>query len=163
MVWLQGTPSILPGLPSWCNWGFVIFVAYSAYYLFIAGPVVGGLVDVLYTLLYLAAKCFVDRYTMPSKEIENGKPQTSSAKFVWQISLLTNVIGWYLQIHPGHAIFEGRKPALLDSFGQSLVLAPLFVFYELFFWMGFLPDVRDQVTAAIAVTQASWVTPAPSL
>jgi 2-hydroxy fatty acid dioxygenase len=41
-----------------------------------------------------------------------------------------------MQIHPGHAVFEGRKPALLDSFVQSLVVAPLFVFLELLFALG---------------------------
>jgi hypothetical protein len=36
----------------------------------------------------------------------------------WNWALLVHVFSWYMQIHPGHAILEGRKPALLDSLGQ---------------------------------------------
>jgi uncharacterized membrane protein YGL010W len=36
----------------------------------------------------------------------------------WQWALLVHVFSWYMQIHPGHAILEGRKPALLDSLVQ---------------------------------------------
>lgn len=33
-------------------------------------------------------------------------------------ALGVQVFSWYMQIHPGHAILEGRKPALLDSLVQ---------------------------------------------
>jgi hypothetical protein len=33
-------------------------------------------------------------------------------------ALAVQVVSWYMQIHPGHAVFEGRKPALLDSLAQ---------------------------------------------
>jgi hypothetical protein len=36
----------------------------------------------------------------------------------WKWALLVHVFSWYMQIHPGHAILEGRKPALLDSLVQ---------------------------------------------
>lgn len=36
----------------------------------------------------------------------------------WQWSLLVQAFSWYMQIHPGHAVLEGRKPALLDSLAQ---------------------------------------------
>jgi hypothetical protein len=36
----------------------------------------------------------------------------------WQWALLVHVLSWYMQIHPGHALLEGRKPALLDSLVQ---------------------------------------------
>lgn len=36
----------------------------------------------------------------------------------WAWALVIHVLSWYMQIHPGHAILEGRKPALLDSFFQ---------------------------------------------
>jgi hypothetical protein len=36
----------------------------------------------------------------------------------WKWALLVHVLSWYMQIHPGHAILEGRKPALLDSLVQ---------------------------------------------
>jgi uncharacterized membrane protein YGL010W len=48
----------------------------------------------------------------------------------WQPALAVHILSWYMQIHPGHGVFEGRKPALMDSFVQSLVTAPLFVWFE---------------------------------
>jgi uncharacterized membrane protein YGL010W len=43
-------------------------------------------------------------------------------------ALGVQVVSWYAQIHPGHAIFEGRKPALLDSLLQvCLFVCLLFV------------------------------------
>jgi hypothetical protein len=36
----------------------------------------------------------------------------------WKWALVVHVLSWYMQIHPGHAILEGRKPALLDSLVQ---------------------------------------------
>lgn len=34
-------------------------------------------------------------------------------------ALAVHALGWYMQIHPGHAVFERRKPALLDSLSQA--------------------------------------------
>lgn len=36
----------------------------------------------------------------------------------WAWVTATFVLGWYAQIHPGHMMLEGRRPALLDSFFQ---------------------------------------------
>ncbi len=36
----------------------------------------------------------------------------------WLWALGVHVFSWYMQIHPGHAVLEGRKPALLDSLVQ---------------------------------------------
>lgn len=55
---------------------------------------------------------------------------------------------------PQHAIFEGRKPALLDSFFQSLVLAPFFVFNEILFWMGFRADLKKRLEKEVAKRKA---------
>jgi 2-hydroxy fatty acid dioxygenase len=29
-----------------------------------------------------------------------------------------HIMSWYMQLHPGHGVFEGRKPALLDGLVQ---------------------------------------------
>jgi uncharacterized membrane protein YGL010W len=50
------------------------------------------------------------------------------------VFLVSFVIGWAIQLL-GHAI-EGRKPALLDSFWESLFIAPLFIVAEVFFLCG---------------------------
>ena len=33
-------------------------------------------------------------------------------------ALGAQVLAWYMQLHPGHKVLEGRRPALLDSFWQ---------------------------------------------
>ena len=43
---------------------------------------------------------------------------------------------------------EGRKPALLDSFFQSLVLAPLFVWFELLFLLGYRRGLYHEIQAS---------------
>jgi hypothetical protein len=124
-----------------------------------------------------------------------------------------HVFSWYMQIHPGHALLEGRKPALLDSLvqvggwrhrrpallarvlarvlapadaagvspprppdprplpvppapgprhplhtapphhppptAQAFSLAPLFVWYEALFLLGYRPHLRRQLQARV--------------
>ena len=52
---------------------------------------------------------------------------------------VTFVAGWVLQL-AGHAI-EGRKPALLDNFGQAVFTAPLFLLIELLLALGWKGSV----------------------
>ena len=37
----------------------------------------------------------------------------------------------------GHGVFEGRAPALLDSWDQAFITAPLFVILEVLFFLGY--------------------------
>ncbi|GLC44102.1 hypothetical protein PLESTB_000929100 [Pleodorina starrii] len=63
----------------------------------------------------------------------------------WAWALGVHVLAWYLQIHPGHAVLERRKPALMDSLVQAFALAPLFVWFELLFLLGYRPALREQL------------------
>ena len=65
------------------------------------------------------------------------------------VTLLVHIFSWYMQIHPGHAMFEKRKPALMDSLTQAFALAPLFVFYELLFALGFRPKLKQELKAQV--------------
>ena len=65
----------------------------------------------------------------------------------WALAL--HAFSWYVQIHPGHLIFEKRRPALTTSFFQSLVLAPIFTFFELLFVLGFKKDLHRRVQKRI--------------
>lgn len=73
----------------------------------------------------------------------------------WAYALGFFVLGWYMQIHPGHLVLEKRKPALVDGFVQAFATAPLFVWMELLFRLGYRPelkrDVEDEVRARLAV------------
>ena len=58
-------------------------------------------------------------------------------------------IAWIFQFI-GHGVFERRKPALLDSLVQALVLAPLFVWLHLFFGVfNYRPKLAKEVQAKI--------------
>ena len=45
-------------------------------------------------------------------------------------ALYGHILSWVFQVGIGHKIFEGRSPALLDSWQQAFVLAPFFVWLE---------------------------------
>ena len=45
--------------------------------------------------------------------------------------------------------------ALLDALGQSVLVAPLFVFVELGWWLGFMPQLRQTVAEGVAAALRS--------
>lgn len=57
------------------------------------------------------------------------------------IALSLFVASWIAQFY-GHGVHEGRAPALLDNLLGALVLAPLFVFLELLFCLGYRPELQ---------------------
>jgi len=71
--------------------------------------------------------------------------QAASAPHAWACALGVHVLSWYAQIHPGHLILERRRPAIMDSVFQSLVLAPLFVWIEVLFACGYRPELCAEV------------------
>ena len=60
------------------------------------------------------------------------------------------MVSWIAQF-VGHGKFEGRKPALLDNLVQALFLAPLFVWFEVLFKMGFYKKLQGEVEEGIEV------------
>ena len=67
-----------------------------------------------------------------------------------------HIFCWYMQLHPGHGVFEGRKPALLDSVLQAFLDAPLFVWYEVAFACGYDPSLKEQLDAAVEARHVAW-------
>ena len=51
------------------------------------------------------------------------------SSFSFYYALLINLFSWIMQFI-GHGIFEGNRPALMDSIKQSFLMAPLFSYYE---------------------------------
>ena len=49
--------------------------------------------------------------------------------------------GWIAQFW-GHGVHERRAPALLDNLLGAVVLAPLFVFFEVLFHFGYRPELQ---------------------
>lgn len=50
-------------------------------------------------------------------------------------AIIIHIFAWILQFI-GHGVFEGRKPALCDSVGQAICMAPYFVYVEILFMLG---------------------------
>ena len=64
------------------------------------------------------------------------------------IAIALNVGGWLAQF-VGHSKFERRAPALLDNLLQAIFLAPLFVWLEILFMLGYRPELRARIEAAV--------------
>lgn len=71
----------------------------------------------------------------------------------WSIAIF--LVSWILQF-VGHGKFEGRAPALLDNLFQAIFLAPLFVWLELLFMLGYRPELKARVDKAVAVEVAKF-------
>lgn len=119
------------------NAAAVIIIAYGSYYISLT-PFI-GLIWVIFqgVPILAAANAFV-------AWVPNA----------WAWAILAHVIGWFAQIKIGHLIAEKRRPALFDSFFQSLVLAHLFVTYEVAFWLGYNPKLRHEIDQRVAVNIA---------
>jgi uncharacterized membrane protein YGL010W len=64
----------------------------------------------------------------------------------WKLALALHALAWYMQIHPGHGIFERRKPALMDRFVQAFAAAPFFVWLEVLFAFGYRPELQKRMS-----------------
>jgi len=82
------------------------------------------------------------------KESKHSSWAGTGKLFRW--SLVLHIASWVCQIW-AHAHFEHGKPALLDSFGQALTIAPLFAFYEGLWVVGINTGLREQVLANVAL------------
>jgi uncharacterized membrane protein YGL010W len=117
----------------------LLLAAYSAFYLLLE-PVAGAAWAACVGLpTYVTAAAFV---------------AAASAPLAWAAAV--QVLSWMAQIVVGHAWLEKRRPALLDSFFQSLALAPFFVFFELLFLLGYRPALRAEVGARARADIAAW-------
>lgn len=72
-----------------------------------------------------------------------------------QICIALQVVSWTAQFI-GHGKFEGRAPALLDNLFQAIFLAPLFVWLELLFIVGYRPELKNRVDKAVRVEIAKF-------
>lgn len=112
---------------------FLILVPYSVYYM--ALDIVAGVSWLLFVgiPLWITSELF----------------QQYFFETAWIWALAVHLFSWLVQIVAGHMYFERRKPALMDSLFQSLLLAPLFVWFELLFLLGYRRDLYEDISAAI--------------
>ena len=129
------------------TWATVIIATYASYYSLI-DPTGGG---ALYSVLLVAA------YAGACKFVAARRPDA------WKLALALNALSWYMQIHPGHAVYEKVKPALVDSFSQALGLANLFAFYEGLFWCGWAGDLKVRLAVSVAARRETMCVEQPAL
>lgn len=72
-----------------------------------------------------------------------------------QVSIAIHIAAWLLQF-VGHGKFEGRAPALLDNLFQAIFLAPLFVWLELLFMVGYRQELQARVSKAVEIEIAKF-------
>lgn len=133
-VWMAYTPDLAPSwhlaerAGAWLPWHLNQCVLLCVCRIFSTHPRVRGVVVngaalqcLAYWLYYITLETFVG-FTWG---VCVATPLWISATLfrthvanAWAWALGVHVLSWYMQIHPGHAILEGRKPALLDSFFQ---------------------------------------------
>lgn len=69
-------------------------------------------------------------------------------KTATQWAIAVHVVCWVAQF-VGHGKYEGRAPALLDNLLQAIFLAPLFVWLELLFMLGYRQELQSRVNKEV--------------
>ena len=152
LVWLSNftlfdlSPAFLNGpvgqwLPQELQHGsaaLAVILFYIGYYILLE-PLAGLVyVPVLVTLLHYAS-VFLNMYGPAAN----------------QLALYVHVSSWIMQF-AGHGIFERRAPALFDSLVQAFLLAPLFVWMEVLFVLGYRPKLRARLDKKVVEEITKW-------
>lgn len=132
------TPVLLNRLNLPLNAGTLASLTYSTLYLILSPNIAGASV----TPFIVGAAALANKLTTKYNRTK-----------VNSIAVAVHIVSWILQFI-GHGKYEGRKPALLDNLVQALFLAPLFVWYEILFKLGFYKQLKRDVEAAIEVEVA---------
>lgn len=120
---------IIPNLPP--NLGTIFTLIYATLYIMME-PVAGGIL----APMLLAGTAFSNHLTTTYGATAN------------YYALGVFLASWIAQF-VGHGAFEGRAPALLDNLVQALFLAPFFVWMEILFFLGYRPELKSRVEAAV--------------
>merc|ERR1712156_1373536 len=155
LVMLQYTPELLTqpelfkSIPDGqylkVNLAFVVTLIYAICYI-VMEPFAGFIGAILVSLLSVTAAKLV------------GTGATIGGDDVLNIAIAIHITAWILQFI-GHGLFEGRAPALIDSWDQAFLTAPLFVLMEILFFLGyrkeFYAKIMKEVETNIATFQES--------
>jgi len=131
-----------------------MLLLYSAYYVTL-DPLTGSIFSTVLTLFYFQASGAVEAEKEEGKAVKGnkkGKKKKGGMSWGW-FAFWVHLLGWVMQIGPGHGYFEGVKPALLDSLGQALGVAPFFAFLEGIWAAGIKGDLKIEVGDLVAVNR----------
>ncbi|KAF2871277.1 hypothetical protein BDV95DRAFT_58548 [Massariosphaeria phaeospora] len=127
------TPRLLTRLSLPLNFGTLAATLYSTLYLLLSPNLAGA----TFTPVILGSAALANRLCTSYDRTK-----------VNSIAIGIHIVSWVAQFI-GHGKFEGRKPALLDNLVQALFLAPLFVWYEGLFKLGFYKGLKAEVELGI--------------
>jgi len=160
---ILGLDLTIPVIQHKVTWASLQFVVYVSYYCTL-DTLGGGIFSIVMLMLYVLAYTIVQReLSAPNNNGAAAKPVSSSRWKIWHIAHILHALAWYMQLHPGHKVFEGVKPALVDSLVQSLAVAPLFAFYEGIWAAGLAPELQQQVIDHVAARRLQMCSVVPDL
>lgn len=138
--------SFMPVIPKHVfSWATMALAFYVVFYLII--DMVGAIfyIPVLYAM-YGAAVVWhqMDQKQAAAANTKSLSSWTGTGRLL-QRAWLWHLLGWYMQIHPGHRVFEGSQPAVMQSFGGAITSAPFFAFYEGLWALGMRQDLQQTV------------------
>lgn len=112
-----------------------------------AGTLLACTYSALYILLEPVAGAMVSPLILASAALGNwGLPKYGTTMIYAAIAV--HVVSWIAQF-VGHGKFEGRAPALFDNLVQALFLAPLFVWLEFLFMLGYRPELKARLDLGV--------------
>ncbi|QPC66969.1 hypothetical protein HYE67_009200 [Fusarium culmorum] len=141
--WLLGhatySGTLIP-TPSWLNFPYL-------------EPNLGVIAASVYSLLYLLLEPFAGFLLaivcMAGAASANYLRQQNPDS-TFQGALAVHIVCWIFQFI-GHGKYEGRAPALLDNLVQAIFLAPMFVWLEILFKLGYRPELRARVNKKVQI------------
>eukprot|EP00934_Nitzschia_sp_Nitz4_P000435 Nitzschia sp. Nitz4//scaffold28_size193895//133320//134033//NITZ4_001673-RA/size193895-processed-gene-0.232-mRNA-1//1//CDS//3329546006//435//frame0 len=119
------------------TYGLCLTLFYLAFYLNIDSFGGTTYAPMLY-LMYMSA-VYMRRYDQKA-----AKPASwSGTGRLMAFAAFVHFLGWFLQVAVGHKIYEGSQPALLQSLGGALTVAPLFAWYEGLWYVGINKELQN--------------------
>ncbi|KND90164.1 putative endoplasmic reticulum membrane protein [Tolypocladium ophioglossoides CBS 100239] len=118
------------------------------------GTIAALLYAALYVLLEPVAGFVLAAFCVGSAAFANHLRMEDSG-LTFQVALAVHVVSWIAQF-VGHGAFEGRAPALLDNLVQALFLAPMFVWLEVLFKLGYRKELQNRVEKQVQVEIAKF-------
>lgn len=144
------------------TWASLIAALYAAFYATL-DPRLGPVYSLVVVAGYVHAARFVQRERSACPRGARFLAIEGTSGRALRLAFAIQLVSWYAQLHPGHAVFEKVKPALRDSLGQALSVAPLFAFYEGVWALGLEPRLQQQTLAAVAERRAAMCVSEPEL
>ncbi|KAF8252703.1 hypothetical protein K440DRAFT_631630 [Wilcoxina mikolae CBS 423.85] len=105
------------------------------------------LVSSIYALLYILMEPFAGSLLAPFVIAQSLFGTWCVLHFGGEankIAGVVQVLAWVAQFI-GHGVYEKKAPALVDNLLQALFLAPLFVWIEVLFMVGYRPELRGRL------------------